>query len=164
MSERGEKPGRPALERTARWLSLGIVVAILVAPLLGHGSSLHGLFAPLCHQMPERSPALFGVPFPVCFRCLGMWLGVGLVAWNWTSRHLGDRKAWPLLLGLGVADFALSQLGAVADVGAERLVSGLCLGIGLPLLARAIMQWMARRIVRRARAVRVHARWRAIRY
>jgi len=62
--------------------------AILPAPPLlasaGHGiaSTLVRLFfAPLCHQIPERSFHLMGSPIAVCARCMGCYAGliVGLV-------------------------------------------------------------------------------------
>ncbi len=145
-------------ERLARAGSLVVLGAILLAtwpPFGGVDSSLHQLFGPLCHQMPERSPALFGAVLPVCHRCLGFWVGIALVAHFWRSPRLGDARAWPLLLGLGGLDFALSQAGLVADVGVERVVSGLCLGVALPLLGRALF--------RAARRVRVQAPRRALR-
>ncbi|MEO8260775.1 MAG: DUF2085 domain-containing protein [Acidobacteriota bacterium] len=34
----------------------------------------------ICHQRPERSFHLAGVPLPVCARCLGIYLGAALVS------------------------------------------------------------------------------------
>jgi uncharacterized membrane protein len=126
-----------SFERALSVAALLALGSVLLAPLLGEGSALHAVFAPLCHQMPERSPALLGVALPVCWRCLGVFVGLAAVAVLWRRDALGDRRAWPWLLALGVGDFALKQLGLVADLGIERLVSGVCLGLGMPLALRA---------------------------
>jgi uncharacterized membrane protein len=43
----------------------------------------------VCHQMPARSPHLFGVQLPLCWRCTGIALGsVALVAWLFAKRRL----------------------------------------------------------------------------
>ena len=130
-----ERPLRHALTLA---VAAGLAL-VLVAPLLGEGSWIHHLLAPLCHQMPGRSPALFGVTLPLCWRCLGVWAGVAIFLLAGRHERFGDRRAWPWLLSLGVLDWGLSQANLVADVGGERLVSGLCLGLGLGLAARAAL-------------------------
>ncbi|MFP4082754.1 MAG: DUF2085 domain-containing protein [Candidatus Aminicenantes bacterium] len=62
---------------------LGIIlwiVLIFLAPYLKSVSSpwhifLYTLFAPICHQAPERSFFLCGYPLAVCARCLGIYSG-----------------------------------------------------------------------------------------
>ena len=50
----------------------------------------------VCHQLPERSPHLFGVQLPLCWRCTGILLGA-LALFLWV---LAKKKLPPLLLCL----------------------------------------------------------------
>jgi len=69
---------------TAVWLA-----SIFLAPwLAGHGQAmasrfLYAVFAPLCHQIPDRCFHLNGLPLAVCGRCLGIYAGfaAGLLAY-----------------------------------------------------------------------------------
>jgi len=36
-------------------------------------------FSFLCHQIPERSPHIFGVQFPLCWRCSGIAVGAAVL-------------------------------------------------------------------------------------
>ena len=49
-----------------------------------------------CHQLPSRSPHLFGVQLPLCWRCTGIFLGA-LALFLWL---LAKKKLPPLLLCL----------------------------------------------------------------
>lgn len=64
------------LAGTAVWLA-----AILLAPYAASRGGrvaplLYSLFAPVCHQRPERCFFLFGFPLAVCARCWGIYLGI----------------------------------------------------------------------------------------
>ena len=50
----------------------------------------------VCHQLPERSPHLFGVQLPLCWRCTGILLGA-LALFLWLT---AKKKLPPLLLCL----------------------------------------------------------------
>ena len=74
-------PGRAtAAVAAACCLAIGMVVA---APLSAapHGRAaplLYEFFAPLCHQIAERSFHLAGHPLAVCHRCFGFYVGFTL--------------------------------------------------------------------------------------
>jgi len=56
------------------------LATIVAAPWLGSRSNalapfIYACFAPVCHQIPERSFTLFGFPLAVCARCLGIYAG-----------------------------------------------------------------------------------------
>jgi len=73
-----------ALGGAVVWLS-----AIFLAPwLAGRGAAgparfIYAVFAPLCHQIPERCFVLNGHPLAVCGRCLGIYAGfaAGLIVY-----------------------------------------------------------------------------------
>ena len=75
------KPGY-ATARILLALSWGVVcVLTLAAPLaLAHGRAdalpVYLGFSFFCHQSPERSFALAGLPLAVCHRCSGIYLGL----------------------------------------------------------------------------------------
>ncbi len=63
------------------------IMAIFLAPFLKSqsqtwGDFIYAVFAPVCHQISERSFFVFGFPLAVCTRCLGIYtgslLGMGL--------------------------------------------------------------------------------------
>jgi uncharacterized membrane protein len=64
------------LAGTAAWLG-----AIVLAPwLASRGQTvparfIYAVFAPLCHQIPDRCFHLNGLPLAVCGRCLGIYMG-----------------------------------------------------------------------------------------
>jgi uncharacterized membrane protein len=154
-------PSAKAERLLDRALAAGLLATLLagllaapLAPLLSAsgsqlGSALHELFSPLCHQDPARSPALFGVALPLCWRCLGVLLGAtALALFHRRLRPLIAPRDWLLLLCLGALDWALKLHGWVPDWGAERLLSGLLLGLGLGLLCQRVRgrmgAWIAR--------------------
>ncbi len=40
-------------------------------------------FAGICHQIAERSPALYGIHLGVCHRCYGVYLGLFIAPFAW---------------------------------------------------------------------------------
>lgn len=93
-------------------------------------------FAPVCHQLPGRSPMLDGVPLAVCDRCLGIYAGVVLgvltLCWGrrlWARLRSVDRF---VLLG-GLVPIALDWVGPVlglwANVPLSRAGTGLLFGV-----------------------------------
>ncbi|MGE0325108.1 MAG: DUF2085 domain-containing protein [Polyangiaceae bacterium] len=69
-------------------------------------------FSYQCHREPERSFALLGRFLPVCNRCLGIYLGLGLGALCMRPRL----SVWPLRLWVGFAAAAM-----ILDVWTEAL-------------------------------------------
>ena len=119
--------------------------------------AIHRLVAPLCHQDPARSPWAFGHPLGACYRCIGVHVGLAIVGIGWYGeRRMGDERAFPVLFGLGLLDWALCQTGSSIDHPLERLVAGAALGAGLALgVSRAL-----RRVLRALRAARSQLRGR----
>ena len=93
-----------------------------------------------CHQLPARSPHVWGVQMPLCWRCTGILFGaIALFGWLlWKKRvpPLGKSVAFALLLPLDV-------LHAVVTGGegnnARRLLTGALWGIfGTSLFLRFV--------------------------
>lgn len=61
-------------------LTIALVVAAPITAAAGGFAAplLYELFAPVCHQIAERSFHLSGHPLAVCHRCLGFYLGFTL--------------------------------------------------------------------------------------
>ena len=80
-------------------------------------------FAPLCHQMPARSPHVDGVALAVCDRCMGIYgglvLGMGLAA----SVRLLATWAMPTRVSDGTLARSATTvlLGALVPIGVDWL-------------------------------------------
>jgi uncharacterized membrane protein len=115
---------------------------IVAAPLLGERPEagwIRVLFAPLCHQKPDRSFHLAGAALPVCQRCAGIYAGllIGglapaslLAAAGVRRRAVALAAAAPILIdaGLGLA-------GLWSGTPASRAATGLLFGTAAAALA-----------------------------
>lgn len=102
---------------------LGVVSAIPIVILgasalcswaLAHGASPQWrlLFRFMCHGIPERCLLLFGVPMPICARCVGVY--AGLLAGLWIAAVALARRTviFPRELAMRiVALVAITPLG-----------------------------------------------------
>ena len=144
------------LAGTVLWLA-----AVWAAPLLrARGSRvsalIYAVFAPVCHQRPDRSFFAAGWPLAVCGRCLGIYLGflAGVLAFPWLGRFFrGKVPPARLLVALTlpiVVDAAGNFLGLWGTGNAVRLATGFVWGAVLPFyfipgVAEAGLQRAARK-------------------
>jgi len=128
------------------------VASLVAAPIVeaADGPVIRSMFAPLCHQMPERSLAVVGRPMAVCARCTGLYLGgtIGLLlggvlaAWRRPApRALFFAAVLPTGLDWVAASAGLPALGNVAR-GLLALPAGIACGW---YLAYGIGDWMTLR-------------------
>ena len=100
-----------------------------------------GLF---CHQLPERSPHLWGAQMPLCWRCTGIALGAcALLAWL-----LARRRLPPLALALALSlalplDVLYSALASGANP--RRLLTGLVWGFFFSAASLDLLRRLAAR-------------------
>ncbi|MCA9647791.1 MAG: DUF2085 domain-containing protein [Myxococcales bacterium] len=93
------------------------------------GAPFDAWFSYQCHREPERSFEILGRFLPVCNRCLGIYLGLGLGALFMRPRL----SVWPLRLWVGFAAAAMildvwtEALGMRPPSSAMRLVTGILL-------------------------------------
>jgi uncharacterized membrane protein len=124
------------------WLGLiGVGVLLLGGalspPLLGPEmrAAVRRGFAPVCHQMPGRSPHIGGVVLAVCDRCLGIYTGLlaGTMGAPWGSALWQGRRTarWVLLGGLSVLaiDWGGPVLGLWASTPLSRGLTGAMFGV-----------------------------------
>lgn len=112
--------------------------AALSTPLWSPGGRavVMNLFAPVCHQIPMRSPFLGGVQIAICDRCAGIYLGLVLgVATVWGARRLwqwaGRYDRYLLLSSLvpmGI-DWVGPLLGLWPNAAPSRALTGLIFGL-----------------------------------
>jgi uncharacterized membrane protein len=90
----------------------------------------------VCHQMPARSPHLFGVQLPLCWRCTGIIIGsLALLAWLFAKRRLPAlwlSVALSLLMPLDVLHALLTH--GTGD-NTRRLTTGTLFGFFAAALA-----------------------------
>lgn len=113
---------------------------------------MHAAAGLVCHQRPERTFAFAGIPWAVCGRCAGIYLGAAVGgAWaftaGWGAGHT-RAAAWRWRFGLALAPSAALWL-------AEHV-----LGLGISNVARALgaapLGWLAAAVV--AAVARGHLR------
>lgn len=115
----------------------GILLLAVLPPFLSGGAQtvVRGCFASVCHQIPGRSPHLYGVPFAICDRCTGIYLGlvIGVAVTGWGQGvwvALGRRGRYVLLsslVPLGL-DWIGPILGLWSNGPASRALTGLLFG------------------------------------
>lgn len=97
-------------------------------------------FSKLCHQVAGRSFEISGLTFPVCSRCLALYVGTfaGILispVFRFLSKFTNQFK---LLLFTGVSltalDIGLDKLGIVSNTFFTRTFTGSFLGLSLGLL------------------------------
>lgn len=141
------------------WAVMGsaLIVALAAAPpWLPPGlraAVMHG-FDIVCHQIPDRSAHVHGVPFALCDRCMG--IGVGLLIGVIALPALPSRiyVVWAGLSPLGrvfaaclpaAADWVLGASGIWVNTPLSRSVTGILLGVTLgSVLAEAVSSTEAR--------------------
>lgn len=123
---------------------------VLAAPWAAHRDGwvapfLYALFDPVCHQLAERSFALWGEPLAVCHRCAGLYLGFALGVASWSSfpaaaARLLARPRWILAFSAPLAIDAL----LVANTAASRFGTGVLAAFPVALLALVAAAQLAR--------------------
>lgn len=132
----------------------GVLLLALLPPFLP--AEMQGVvrrcFAPVCHQLPSRSPHIGGVPIAICDRCSGIYLGlvVGVVVTGWGRSlwaALGQHGHY-LLLGtlvpLGV-DWIGPMLGLWSNGPISRALTGFLFGV---VAASYVTNQLLRRVAR----------------
>ena len=110
-----------------------------IAGVLYHALMLAG--SVWCHQRPERSPHLWGLQMPLCWRCSGILIGaVLLLGWLIAKKRLPS-----LAMSLTFAFLMpLDVLGAVIGLwpgdNTLRLFTGLLWGVGSTSVALHFLQ------------------------
>ena len=117
-----------------------LVSLILLAPLAaasGHNGvafAIYHAFAPLCHQLPERSYFIDGHKFAVCSRCTGIYAGFAFTLLVYPLVRSLRSVATPprsflILAVLPLAiDFSLTFFGIWENTHTSRLLTGALLG------------------------------------
>lgn len=79
----------------------------------------------ICHQQPARSFHRDAAQFPVCARCLGLYVGA-----------LAGALVWVVIAGVGSA--ALPRTRRVVQPGVAR---GLLIAAAIPTIASVVLAW-----------------------
>jgi uncharacterized membrane protein len=127
------------LASAGAWAVVALVFAAPLAEAAGHRAlswSLYRAFAPLCHQIAERSFYVAGYPLAVCARCGGVYAGFAVCLALYPlvrSLRLTDapRRGWLVVIALPcVVDFLINFTGLWRNTHASRALTGAWLGAG----------------------------------
>jgi len=113
----------------------------LCAWAIAQGASMRWrlLFRVMCHGIPSRCVEVFGVPMPICARCLGIYAGllVGLLAFRllpWFTE-----RAMRIAAFLAVTPLAIDGLTQLAGLREStnplRLATGIAAGFAFGMWA-----------------------------
>ena len=102
-----------------------------------------------CHQLPARSPHLFGVQLPLCWRCTGILLGaLALLGWLVKTKRLPPLLPCVLLALLLPSDVLYNVVTRGDGDNARRLLTGLLWGFCATAVALRLLQLLALRLGR----------------
>jgi uncharacterized membrane protein len=122
-------------------LAVGVLTLVVASPwLAAHGypvaaALIYQAFSPLCHQVSSRSFHLDGIPFAVCARCTGVYLGavVGLLIYPLRVRIDNETMPSRVLLMAGVAPLAIDGLANLTRIYSSsmnvRAATGVITGV-----------------------------------
>lgn len=91
-------------------------------------------FSTICHQIPERSPHIYGIALGVCHRCYGVYLGLPLAAFTFVLlSRFRVAAAWLRMLLFGslvllAIDWGAPLLGLWHNTAVTRMGTGLLFG------------------------------------
>ncbi len=114
---------------------------------------LMAAFAPVCHQLPDRSFWIDGVQLAVCHRCYGIYAGLflGTLLLTFIGTHASRlyRKArWLLIVGLlpPALDWGLQLVHLWQNTPLSRVLTGLWFGLVAGLLLAATLRHTSRAV------------------
>lgn len=100
-----------------------------------------------CHQLPARSPHLFGVQMPLCWRCTGILFGaLALFVWLVRTKRLPPLPVCLLLSLLLPSDVLYNVLTHSDGDNARRLLTGLLWGFCFTSVALQLIKLLAARL------------------
>jgi uncharacterized membrane protein len=95
-----------------------------------------------CHQMPERSPHLWGVQLPLCWRCTGILCGaIALGVWLITQKKLPPLKISLTLALLMPLDVLTAIVGLRQGDNTLRFLTGILWGVFGTTAALYLLRW-----------------------
>ena len=95
-----------------------------------------GLRLPACNGKPHTAPQIFGVTFPLCWRCTSIAIGVVISELNLEVSELVNFNTGALgflLIGIGAIDGYKSYFTRRGTTNFHRIGFGTITGIGLYL-------------------------------
>lgn len=115
----------------------GALLLAMAPPFVGTavGDAVMRAYSFVCHQLPDRSPALNGVQLAICHRCLGIYAGLVAASFAYPLLLRWDRKlmrfAAPIIVASLVVpgvDWLGGLLGLWVNSPASRIATGFVFG------------------------------------
>ncbi len=120
------------------WIAIIIIAPLLISSqkkfLIKAGEWIYFFYQPTCHQMPDRSFLLNGIPMAVCIRCLSFYIGgLILIISLFFVKMINERyMKWSVLLCVpAILDFVLEKLEIYNNIEEARIVTGFLFGASI---------------------------------
>lgn len=117
------------------WITIMIAAPILILTqkqfLIKTGEWIYFFCEPTCHQIPERSFFINGVPLAVCIRCLSFYIGgLIVIALQFFKKTINEKYIkWLVLLCVPLLiDFILEKMGVYNNIIELRIITGVLFG------------------------------------
>jgi len=122
----------------ALFLGCGLLLAVVSPPFVGEHARqfIMAVFSTVCHQLPDRSPAIDGVQLAVCHRCLGVYAAIAaapfafLLLRRWDA-FIQRNARWFILAGVVIPgiDWLGGVVGMWTNTAASRVATGAAFGL-----------------------------------
>lgn len=145
--------------------TIGVIAAFILGAsvfctwAIAHGASMQWrlLFKLFCHGIPHRCLYLWGVPMPICSRCVAIYCGllISLLVWPLLPR-VSEKAARMTMyvLAMPMAIDGLTQLTTLREsTNPLRIATGLIGGMGFVFWALTTVQTQSRQAAERVDSI-----------
>lgn len=94
-----------------------------------------------CHQLPERSLFIKGYQFPVCTRCMGIWIGIILSVAFLIFKITIPIRLSLLFMFVMIIDGGIQYVFKIMSNNVKRIVTGTLYGFGIIQLIYSLIQY-----------------------
>ena len=100
---------------------------------------------PLCNGIADRAPHLFGICFPLCYRCTFIFLTFFITLYVIYKKEVVIGYIWVLLIPM-IIDGSLQTFMSIESTNFRRSITGMLFGIAMAFIVKRIYQFIDKKI------------------